>query len=92
MKIKEITSSITRCELGACPGIFETNSDTFIIIGKKVDPSATIAPERIGPDESMIEVPAELIKGMLQARKKIGTGKEHEAYRGTDAGTEEKVS
>ena len=63
MKIKEITPSSLFCGVGACTSVFETEKETFLIIGKKLD-SGDIPNEvrkKIGNDEMIIEVPKELI-------------------------------
>jgi len=62
-KIQEITPKRLFCGLAACPSVFETEKETFLIIGKKLD-SGDIPNEvrkKIGNDEMVIEVPKELI-------------------------------
>jgi len=62
-KIKEITPLTQMCGLAACPSVFETDKDTFFIIGKKLDNSniPEKVKKKIGSDEMVIEVPKNLI-------------------------------
>jgi len=62
MKIKEVTPKVFSCEAGGCPAVFETDKGTYLIIGTKVDSAESLLSGRIGPNETAIEVPAELIR------------------------------
>ncbi len=63
MKLKDITPAefvCTTCQ--ACPAVFETDNNSYVIIGKKLSAEALKALEgRVGADEYVIEIP----KGML---------------------------
>lgn len=62
-KIKEVTPKALFCGLAACPSVFETDKDTFLIVGKKLD-KLNIPDEvrnKIGKDEFVVEVPKNLI-------------------------------
>ncbi len=58
---KELTPASMYCAAGGCPAIFETNRQSYILIGKKIDPEKLGISERIGKGEVLIEIPKELI-------------------------------
>ena len=65
--IKEVTPKEmfcikgTSCLFGGCPAIFETNNNSYIIIGKKVNGKSLGISKRISKDEILIEVQKSLI-------------------------------
>ena len=63
MELKEITPTEFICQnCSACPAVFETENDSYIIIGKKLSASVQAQlKNRIADDEFVIEVP----KGMI---------------------------
>ena len=67
MELKEITPPEYICQsCSACPAVFETANDSYIIIGKKLSPSAQAQlKNRIADDEFVIEVP----RGMIDKLK-----------------------
>ena len=67
MKIKDVTPLAFSCTEGACPGVYETDRGTYLIIGKKVDFNENILPGKIGLGETVIEVPVNLIQGIILA-------------------------
>jgi hypothetical protein len=64
LKIKEITPSAFQC-IGvlACPSIFSTDEETFIIIGKTLSKKEAkkLLGNRVGKDETVVVVPKGLI-------------------------------
>lgn len=63
MNLKEITPSEFVCDdCKSCPAIFETENDTYVLIGKKL-PDSVIQQlaGRVGQDEFVVEIP----KGLL---------------------------
>ena len=62
MKIKDVTPSSFSCFGGGCPAIYETDRATFLIIGSKVDSPDNFLPGKVGKDETIVEVPVELIQ------------------------------
>ena len=65
MKIKEVTPKKFACIAGGCPAVFETDRGTYLIIGDRVESSEDVLPGRVGPEETVIEVPVGLIRGMV---------------------------
>ena len=67
MELKEVTPPEYICQsCSACPAVFETANDSYIIIGKKLSASAEAQlKNRIGDDEFVIEVP----RGMIDKLK-----------------------
>jgi hypothetical protein len=67
MELKEITPPEFICaSCSACPAVFETANDSYIIIGKKLSPAvAAQLKNRIADDEFVIEVP----RGMIDKLK-----------------------
>ncbi len=47
--------------LPACPAVFETNKDSYAIIGKKLDAKNLKVDKRVGKDEVLIEIPKNII-------------------------------
>ena len=58
---KELTPVDMICIVGGCPAIFETNNDSYALIGKKLNADELGISKRIGKDEVLIEIPKELI-------------------------------
>lgn len=65
--VKEITPKSMICALGVCPAIFETNNDTFILVGRKIDSGEGIDPvnKKVGEGEIAIEIPKKLLTEFL---------------------------
>ena len=64
MKIKEVTPRAYQCiGVMACPSVFSTNEETFIIIGKTLSKiqAKKLLGNRVGKDETVIVVPKGLI-------------------------------
>lgn len=61
--IVEITPKSLMCGVLSCPSVFETESETFLIIGKKLykENIPDEVRKKIGNDEMVIEVPKNLI-------------------------------
>lgn len=68
MKLIEITPKHMRCGIGACPAIFETDRDTYIVIGKQLSSEMIkqLLEEKVGTDETAIELPKGILNGILQ--------------------------
>ena len=66
MKLKEITPSAFVCHSSSCcPAVFETENNSYVIIGKKLSASAVAQlAGRVGDDEFVIEVPKGMIDGV----------------------------
>lgn len=66
MKLKEVTPSAFVCHTSSCcPAVFETENNSYVIIGKKLPASAAEQlAGRIGADEFVIEVPKGMIDGV----------------------------
>lgn len=63
MKIKDITPKQFSCGEGRCPSIYETDRDTILIIGKRIDSAENLPLAKIAPNETLIEIPVDLIRG-----------------------------
>ncbi len=66
MKLNDITPEAFVCATcSACPAVFETENDSYVIIGKKLSAAALAAVDgRVGDDEFVIEVPKGMIDGL----------------------------
>jgi hypothetical protein len=67
MEVKEITPKELRCGTGMCPGVYETeDGTTLLIVGEKVAsneiPDSLLS--RIGNNETVIKVPANLVRDL----------------------------
>ncbi len=63
MQLRERTPKHLLCGAAVCPAIFESDRDTFVLIGRKLKPEDLDGDfvDRIGADEIAIEVPRELL-------------------------------
>lgn len=68
LNLIEITPKAMECLMGACPAIFKTNKESFILIGKKLTEAEVkkALKGRIGKNEIAIEIP----KGLLSELRK----------------------
>lgn len=66
----EITPSTLRCGVGVCPSVFDTQDGSFLIIGKRLEDKDIpgIVKRKIGRDETVIQVPRELIIDLLKEK------------------------
>ena len=62
MKIRDVTPQCFSCTEGHCPAVYETDRGTYLIIGSKVVLPDNLLPGKIGTDETIVEVPVELIQ------------------------------
>ena len=58
---RELTPKANRCGIGACPAIFETNQNSYAIIGKKISAKNLGVSKRIGKNEVLIEIPKNIL-------------------------------
>lgn len=63
-ELREITPKKMRCGIGVCPAIYETNRDTYVLIGKQVDPRDADLEGKVGDDELLVEIPRALLEGV----------------------------
>ncbi len=63
MQLRERTPKHLLCGVAMCPAIFESDRDTFVLIGRNLKPEELDGDlvGRIGADEIAIEVPRELL-------------------------------
>ena len=64
-QLRDITPKEMSCVVGACPRIYKTNRNTYVIIGKFVNPEDAGLEKKVGEGESLIEIP----KGLLPGRR-----------------------
>jgi len=66
MKLKEITPTEFMCHTSSCcPAVFETENDSYVIIGKKLNGKDVEAlAGRIADDEFVIEISKGMIDGI----------------------------
>jgi hypothetical protein len=68
-KFKDITPKNYKCGLGpACPAVFTTNQDTYMIVGKTLerDEALKLLGNKVGKDETVILVPKGLINDIFE--------------------------
>ena len=65
MKMKDVTPTSYFCPGGACPAVYKTDRGTYLIVGSRVRPEGHMLSDRIAPHETMIEVPAGLIREIV---------------------------
>ena len=59
--VKEVTPKEMSCICGGCPAIFETNNNSYVVIGKKINSKSVGLSKRVSKDEILIEIPKKLI-------------------------------
>ena len=59
--IRELTPKEMYCSTGLCPAIFETDENSYVLIGKKIDADKLGIGKRVADDEVVVEVPRRLI-------------------------------
>ncbi len=66
MKLKDITPAEFACpKCTTCPTVYETDNNSYVIIGKKLSASAlAMVQNRVADDEFVIEVPKGMIDGL----------------------------
>ena len=55
-QLREITPE-GMCVAGACPRIYDTGRDTYVLIGKQIEPKDAKLESKVGSDEQLIEIP-----------------------------------
>lgn len=63
MKAKEITPAAARCGVGPCPSIFQTDRETFLVVGSipAVNELPRNVRKKLGKGEVVIEVPRNVL-------------------------------
>lgn len=63
---KDLTPKSMSCIAGiGCPAIFETNKDSYLLVGKKINQKSLGISHRVGKNEILIEVPKKLLNKKL---------------------------
>lgn len=67
MKLIEKTPKSLSCIIGGCPAVFETDRNTYIVIGKQLTDAQVLSllKGRIGEDEAAIEFPQHLLGNVV---------------------------
>ena len=67
MKLIEKTLKSSLCMIANCPAIFETDRDTYVVIGKQLSSkdASDLLKGRIGTGETAVEFPKELLKNIF---------------------------
>lgn len=70
MRLKEITPAEFICsDCHSCPAVFETERDTYVVIGKELpDSILEQLVGRIGANEFAIEIPKGIINGITNIK------------------------
>lgn len=66
MKLTDLTPSPMLCMVAACPRIYATDRDTYIVIGHQLSTKdLRDIPAQIGPNEIAVEVPKALVDNAM---------------------------
>ena len=67
MKLRDITPKSLQCIISSCPAIYETDRGTIVLIGRRLDSvrDSGLLPGKVGEGEVAIEIPRELLSGIL---------------------------
>ena len=61
-EVEELTPKDSKCVAYTCPAIYEDQSDNYLIVGEKANPSDFVGLEgKVGKDEVLIKIPKEII-------------------------------
>lgn len=60
-QLREVTPKKMLCLFNMCPRIYEADRDSYLIVGKRVNPKYAGLKKKVGEGEIMIEVPPDLI-------------------------------
>jgi hypothetical protein len=71
MKTKDVTPLSFSCIEGHYPSVYETDQGTYLIIGRNVDFPENLLSGKIGLDETIIEIPANLVQGIAMVEEQI---------------------
>ena len=58
---KELTAKRDMCGTAACPAIFESNRNSYVLIGKVIDAKKLGISKRVNKDEIVVEIPKNII-------------------------------
>ncbi len=67
-KVVDVTPEEYICPLADCPAVLKTDACTYLIIGKILDHSHPAVIGRIGRDETVVEIPAELLERAIASQ------------------------
>jgi hypothetical protein len=68
MKIVDITPEKFICPVGECPAVLKTDGHSYLVIGKILDHSHPAVVGRIGYDETVVEIPADLLEAAIASQ------------------------
>ncbi len=71
LKLKEVTPKAYQCVIGACPSVFKTDRNTYVIVGKLIDniKDIDLLAQKVGEGETAIELPKEIIDSIINSKK-----------------------
>lgn len=71
IKLAEITPDSMHCGIGACPAIYKTSHETYILIGVKLKAqhAKELLQGKIGVGEAAIEIPKRLIDDLADPNR-----------------------
>lgn len=67
LTVTEITPKSLRCVAGPCPAIFQTNKNSFIIIGRVLDEQEVkqLLHGKVNMKEKAVEIPQDLLRKLF---------------------------
>lgn len=65
--LRDLTPEAERCLLGACPGAYE-RGESYLIIGRTVDPRELGLAQRVGKGETLIEISKNLLAKIAKGK------------------------
>jgi hypothetical protein len=67
-KAVDITPEKYRCPAGDCPAVLKTDARSYLVIGKILDHSHPAVMGRIGYDETVVEIPSDLLEAAIASQ------------------------
>lgn len=71
MRLVEKTPKSSVCVISACPAIFETDCDTYVVIGTRLSKKqvSELLKDRVGAGEVAVEFPKVLLEDILRRKR-----------------------
>jgi hypothetical protein len=64
MKLETLVGGSTGCHGGPCPTVYQTDRDSFVVQGNRID-SSEITDLQVPSHESVVEIPQWLVRDLV---------------------------
>ena len=67
-KVVDVTPEKYLCPTGDCPAVLKTDTLSYLVIGKVLDHSHPAVAGRIGHNETVVEIPEEILEAAIASQ------------------------